>query len=1371
MTTKRFCLLGLVCTGLTAAPTLAVDSPSPAPVELTEAEVAQMSHLPAPELFSRPDNGPSTCEARSVTAGTSVGPDLIVGHVFACEVLGHVGPSGAGTTGMSCWTTACTKGDQGTNWFGVPSVDHPMISVNLFRRWQRDGSDRLEQVGRGWIKHGFGTENADDCNFGCTPGHFNLNGPGCSDTYAASQFVACDLGPRSMIHPYTGVMPFSANLGASGGCAQNFLCNDHRDHVHTPVSHRVQVLDTDLAAANSGARFFSEGQYIVPHEWVDGNGTQNNNVSHRRLQINGPDPCGNVEFVDVGATLAESPAMDAWTGAAQTMIEPAPMSDGRGFLLHKVTSLGGMWRYEYALYNMNMDLSFGSLSIPLPAGAVVTNVGSHFPLNHAPEPHTENYANTPWTVSTTGGAVTWSTTPFATDPFSNAVRWGSMYNFYFDANTPPVAVSATVGLYKSGATTLAAAQGPGGGPVDCNNNTIEDRCDVSCGLPGCSVPGCGTKSDCDANFVPDECEPDCNGNSIADRCDITAATSVDCDANAIPDECEAFTDCNGNLVRDACDVYADPGSDTNDDGVLDLCTSPTLHYWFVDDDAPGDPSPGFTGVSDPLENGTQAHPFDAMQEAIDAASSGDVIVVRDGTYSGFGNTFLTFLGKPVTLRGEHGPASTVVDLESFAMFLDLSRGSSQALRIEGLRIENLDAGQSPFPAVLAGAGASPTFFDCVFRVVGANNGTVAMRLFQNSRATVSHCRFENVRTALETFNGRPTIDNSVILGAVTGVNVNAGDGSTGCITSSSVHIVNSTITGCSTGVFVPAGNFATIENTIIWGNSLAQISTTAPANVTVSYSDIQGGFAGTGNINADPLFLNAGSGDVRLSSASPCIDAGNNGISPAATADQEGGTRRSDRAATVDTGAGSPPIVDIGADEWNDCNGNGADDSVDVDGALAVDCDGNRVPDSCEPLLDCNLTSTQDVCDIAVGSSLDCNVNDIPDECDTGLGGGSDDCNTNNVPDECERDCQYNGVPDDCDITLGSSLDCSGNGVPNECEPDCQPNGIADDCDILNNTSTDGNGNGVPDECEFLPPDILWDSDPASLARATRSVTIQVMPNVSASGGNGTSAVRVRMLDLQNPSPPNPLCCLPQDFSTFEAATCSAAGESGACARWLGPLATVRESQGNPGLGTFLASRLQCDPYYTNWPTGVPIVVFAPEIMPSSTYEFVAYSSTCKGVEGTCTNISPAGSALTRRSGDVAPSFNPPGTAQQPDGLDVVALMDKFRNVATAGSKARTQLQPAVIELNSDVNALDIVNTVDAFRGLRYPFTGPCVCPSTSICNQVACASPSNCSGGLCIKSCVNGAHSGLPCLTDDHCPGGTCGTGFCRDRCGRCRN
>jgi len=65
-----------------------------------------------------------------------------------------------------------------------------------------------------------------------------------------------------------------------------------------------------------------------------------------------------------------------------------------------------------------------------------------------------------------------------------------------------------------------------------------------------------------------------------------------------------------------------------------------------------------------------------------------------------------------------------------------------------------------------------------------------------------------------------------------------------------------------------------LSNCIFWGNVPPQIYQTATSNVRVGYSDIQGGYAGTGNINADPLFVNAAQDDYRLQWDSPCIDTG-----------------------------------------------------------------------------------------------------------------------------------------------------------------------------------------------------------------------------------------------------------------------------------------------------------------------------------------------------------------------------------------------------------------------------------------------------------------------------------------------------------------
>ncbi|MDH5297522.1 MAG: right-handed parallel beta-helix repeat-containing protein, partial [Desulfobulbaceae bacterium] len=199
-----------------------------------------------------------------------------------------------------------------------------------------------------------------------------------------------------------------------------------------------------------------------------------------------------------------------------------------------------------------------------------------------------------------------------------------------------------------------------------------------------------------------------------------------------------------------------------------------------------------------------------------------------------------------------------------------------------------------------------------------------------------------------------TLTNCTVSGNTTGDETWEDGG--GIISSGTLNIYNSTISGnyavdLGGGLRVAAGT-TTITNSIFWGNvsnSAAQISGTA----TVTYSDVQGGFAGTGNIDADPLFTSAATaglgtpttgGDFTLTctsppgSCSPAVDSASATNAPAD--DIEGDARPVDIA---DMGDGVDDF-DMGSDEFTTGGGSQVPDHYAIShSGNGVTCEAEQV--------------------------------------------------------------------------------------------------------------------------------------------------------------------------------------------------------------------------------------------------------------------------------------------------------------------------------------------------------------------------------------------------------------------------------------------
>ena len=429
-------------------------------------------------------------------AGTVPGPDVVVGDLAG---LAQFGASSGTQVGLAVGTDSCNFGTVNLNWFQNPNNDHPVIPQNLYRMsGGATGDERFEQIGQSSVKHAFTALTQNLCALGCNGVGGPQLGSGCSDPYSASLNSGPNLGSRAFINPFTGFYPRNDSATPN---------NSHAGHTHNGTSHRILTEIADLnTTLNAGASYFAEAQYITPHEyaWCQSNPGQcnmNNNVSYRKYNVNGT--TSPFSFSPAAATVRSKAAITAWTGASMVEMKPDPANDGIGTVAWKVTNPSpGVWHYEYAIYNQNLDRAIQSFSVPLGNGVTISNAGFHAPPQHpgwANDGTVGNtgFSSTPWASSNAGGAMTWNSETLAQNPNANAIRWGTMYNFRFDSNRPPENKNATVGFFKTGAPIVVQIQGPSAVPVQ--NVSIEGRVLTSSGQGIGNLPVALT--DAGGNFV------------------------------------------------------------------------------------------------------------------------------------------------------------------------------------------------------------------------------------------------------------------------------------------------------------------------------------------------------------------------------------------------------------------------------------------------------------------------------------------------------------------------------------------------------------------------------------------------------------------------------------------------------------------------------------------------------------------------------------------------------------------------------------------------------------------------------------------------------------------------------------------------------
>jgi subtilisin family serine protease len=325
-----------------------------------------------------------------------------------------------------------------------------------------------------------------------------------------------------------------------------------------------------------------------------------------------------------------------------------------------------------------------------------------------------------------------------------------------------------------------------------------------------------------------------------------------------------------------------------------------------------------------------------IQEAIDNSWEGGMVWVADGVYEGDENRDIDFRGRAITVSSENGPEQCVIDCngtetKSHRGF-HFNSGEDANSVLDGFTITNGYVPGSWYigigGAILCQNSSSPTITNCIFTGNSAGWDGGAINNLSSS-PTISNCTFiensaiGNDGGAINNETSSPTITNCIFSqnsaydwgGAIRNIfycdptiencrftGNSADDGGAMFY----YHQSNPTIKHCTF-----AGNFARNGNALasdslsgrnnikiansILANGTGQIHNSDNSIITVTYSNVQGGWPGEGNINQNPCFVDTGywadindttivvqphhpnavwiEGNYHLLRTSPCVDA------------------------------------------------------------------------------------------------------------------------------------------------------------------------------------------------------------------------------------------------------------------------------------------------------------------------------------------------------------------------------------------------------------------------------------------------------------------------------------------------------------------
>ncbi len=311
---------------------------------------------------------------------------------------------------------------------------------------------------------------------------------------------------------------------------------------------------------------------------------------------------------------------------------------------------------------------------------------------------------------------------------------------------------------------------------------------------------------------------------------------------------------------------------------------------------------------DAFGNGSIQYPFATIQHGINTSSNTDTVLVQPGTYVeniNYNGKLITIGSLFLTTQDTSYISQTIIDGDTLGSVITFENSEDSTAVLCGLTITN---GLNEY-----GGGIFCSYSSPGLKYLSITNNLAKYGCgiyFYNSSPSLQNVTISgNSASGIEGFGGgiyctyssNPSLQNVTISGnsavygggiycsgnsnpilqnvTISGNTAYVDGGGIYCENYSSPNLYNVTISGNSSqiggGIYCyGSGSNPSLINSIMWNDSPEEIYIVQGSVITATYSDIEGGWAGTGNIDSAPLFVNPGNGDYHLQPGSPCIDAG-----------------------------------------------------------------------------------------------------------------------------------------------------------------------------------------------------------------------------------------------------------------------------------------------------------------------------------------------------------------------------------------------------------------------------------------------------------------------------------------------------------------